>query len=153
MAGFGVLWRVWVMSNWISYAYCRKCDRPLRWNEHRRLLRGDPNYTRGGTHYCWYCDSPAWKPITFLGFRLWDLLALSACISAPVVIICVYYSWQSGSKETPAPNWAGIWIAFLFVIMVGLVGGLAEGLLCKRIYNRWVMQHGKNPANWPSASI
>ena len=129
------------MPNWMSYAYCEKCDRPLRWNEHRFLN------TQQTTRFCWHCDSQAWKPITFLGCYLWDLLALSACIAGPVVIILVYYSWN---KETAAQNWAGICAAFLFVIMVSLVKGCFEKNKSMRIYNRWVKRHGADPSKWPS---
>ena len=137
------------MPNWMSYAYCGKCKRPLRWNEHRLLTTGAGN-TQRTTYFCWHCDSEAWKPITFLGFYLWNFLALSACISAPVVMIWVYYSWQSGNKETAAPNWAGICAAFLFVIMVSLVKGCFEKDKSMRIYNLWVKRHGADPSKWPS---
>ena len=151
MAGFIVLWRVLGMTNWLSCAYCDQCDRPLRWSEYRsdRSFYGS-NGMSEVTHYCLFCTAIGRKPYVLLGFSLWNVLGWFTFVFMSGMWTYYYFEAPPAGERTSPSDWL---VGFLVCVSVSLFWfaiGLWQKFRYKPIYDRWVMQHGKDPANWPS---
>jgi hypothetical protein len=132
------------MATYWKYAYCEKCDRPFRKNECRSESTGSGN-TQRTIYDCRVCESRARDFDKTIMLPTHLFMALAWCIGWALL----YFN-------------AGISVS----IMIGLpfptieiIPGLVfVGLFvqtkskCKPIYDRWVMQHGREPDKWPDAT-
>ena len=126
------------MHNWTSYAYCARCDRPLRENEYR-IRRSE------GTTFCFcrLCNSRARKPyslIQAIGQVTLELIVLG--------VPCIY--WLKSTGIEPAKIRTVVFLITLYLMLAHFVQGWWQKSKCKPIYDRWVMQHGTYPDNWPN---
>jgi len=132
------------MPNWMSYAYCDRCDRPLRENEYRSVTTGGGD-SQQTIRYCKLCDTRGRKPHSILGFNLWNLMGWLFTVFVICLASCHYFVRQVWDHDPTA-------IEFCLMILgclIPFVGGYWEKLNCKPIYDRWVHQHGTDPDEWP----
>ena len=127
------------MATYWDYAYCEKCDRPFRKNECR-----SESIARRTIYFCRVCESLArdFNKIIILPKNLF--IALILCIGFTVV----YFQGASPSIMVGVPFPAIEIIPVL--VFVGLF--VRTKSKCKPIYDRWVIQNGTDPGEWPEAS-
>ena len=126
------------MPNWMSYAYCARCDRPLRENEYRISISE-------GTRFCFcrLCNSRARKPHSLI--QAIGQTTLGVTIFG---VPCIY--WLKSIGTEPAKIRTVVFLITLYMMLVHFVHGWWQKSKCKPIYDRWVMQHGTYPDNWPN---
>ena len=119
------------MPYWSSYAYCEKCDRPLRRHEFKNTYWSSSGGNDGvAVFLCRYCHGGCWKagPLGWVG----ALLVLS-------YILCLVIEPDKASE--------------VFLLLLGgiacLVGYGVQMSKSKPIYERWVAKHGSAPDKWP----
>ena len=144
MAGFGVLWRVLGMASYRAYVYCEKCNQPLRKNEYRREVSAAGQGV-SYTYYCRICNSLARKPFSV---AVWAFVVLLTILTALAIaeMLSELNNTVSDSDNKPL---------LVFAVVAFPLGYFACGLWkkskCKPIYDRWVMENGTDPENWPDA--
>ena len=134
------------MPNYMSYAYCEKCDRPLRQSEYRSVTTGSGD-SRETSHYCRLCGTRGRKPLSILGFNLLNLIGWFFTVFVICYASCHYFVRQVWDHDPTA-------IEFCLMILICLTpfaAGWWQKSKCKPIYDRWVMQHGTDPEKWPGA--
>ena len=139
------------MPDWMSYAYCEKCDRPLRESEYRseRTSSGDGSTTN---NYCRLCGSHAGKPKGVFGFMIGDLFAWLLFVLGCGLLAFAYQHNQANGFETTALDMVlGISAVVGFPAIILAIGRFQKSTT-KPIYDRWVHQHGTDPDKWPDAS-
>ena len=122
------------MPNWMSYAYCEKCDRPLKSNQIKTVSWSGAGEASGNDFLCKYCNGKCWKvgPMGWIG---------ALCVVGYIVGVVL---------STPDFAFEGF---PLFLLGIGCgVGYRIQMRKCKPIYDRWVHQHGTAPDKWPNAS-
>ena len=151
MARFVAMWRIYVMHDWTSwesYAYCKKCGRPLsdyEWRIQISTHSDDSGRKRKSTtYYCRLCESRAVKPSgSSDASTFWVLIGIS------VFVVCY---GEFGPEEFTVfgklltyfvPTGAALWMFFL---------PWWDKLKYKPIYDRWVKLHGTDPEYWPRPS-
>ena len=148
---WGFLWRDSVffnvcgsMATYWNYAYCEKCDRPFRGNECRSESIGSGN-TQRIIYFCRVCESRArdFNKIIILPKNLFIAL-----------ILCIGFTVMYFQGVSPSNFLIGVPFPAIEVIPVLVFVGLfvRTNSKCKPIYDRWVMQHGTDPENWPDSS-
>ena len=131
------------MANWSSYAYCDKCDRPLRASETRLVETGSGN-SQTTTFYCRLCGDKArgFQKILGLPFSLFGAFSLA------VMELVMYF--QQGFSFSEMIN-----LPFPTIELVPVLAFVGyfywKKSKCKPIYDRWVHQHGTDPDKWPPA--
>ena len=125
------------MHNWTSYAYCARCDRPLRESEYR-------SERSEGTTFCFcrLCNSRARKPDS--------LIQAIGQVTLGVIIFgvpCFYFMNSEGFE--PAEIRTVVFLITLYFMLMHFVHGWWQKSKCKPIYDRWVIKHGLNPEYWP----
>ena len=124
------------MATYWDYAYCEKCDRPLRENEYR-------SESIDGGKYCRLCDSRVrdFKKMIILPKNL--LIAL---------FLCIGFTFMYFQGVSPSNFLIGVPFPAIEIIPVLVFVGLfvRTKSKCKPIYDRWVMQHGIDPDKWPA---
>ena len=138
------------MPNWISYAYCEKCDRPLRENEYRSVNTGggESEETR---HYCRLCDSRGRKPHSLYSFRMPFFLALCVTVFSIGMVLWYFFAVKPEGTETTLGELIALCQVPLLIAVSFFAWSFYEKSKCKPIYDRWVMQHGTDPEKWPDA--
>jgi len=134
------------MASYTAYVYCDKCDRPLRKNEYRmEVLPSGRNISI--TYYCKLCGSNA-RGFDCVAGIPGSLMAIVGLLLVPPFLAFFYEPGAGMDMEIlsffykcmPFP-------AFLFLLF-----HYWKKSKCKPIYDRWVMQHGLDPENWPDES-
>ena len=134
------------MPDWMSYAYCERCDRPLRENKFRRTITGGGE-SQQIRYDCAYCCTLGRKPVSMLGFPMgyivgWFLVFLGFCIAA----------WNYFVRAWDHIVTVSMLGTMTLLCLMGFARTWREQSKCKPIYDRWVIQHGTDPDKWPGAS-
>ena len=116
----------------MSYAYCEKCDRPLKSNQIKTVSWRGAGEASGNDFLCEYCNGKCWKvgPMGWIG---------ALCVVGYIVGVVL-----------STPDFA--FAAFpLFLLGIGCgVGYRIQMRRCEPIYDRWVQQYGTDPDKWPN---
>ena len=143
MAGFSVLCRLLCMAEWQQYHYCSFCRKPYRCLSHTRPGKmgvDQHNDVKPMSYHCFDCGTKVIQPSNFINQVAMILLFLMA-------MILIWWEFPG--------NRAVLLVIQLFVGIKALLvfrSSLAWSQKCKAIYDRWVMQHGTDPYNWPAAT-
>ena len=138
------------MPNWMSYAYCERCDRPLRENEYRSVTTGSGD-SQQTSHYCRLCDTRGRKLHSILGFYIWDIMGWSWVVMGIGGVVWYYFLSKAEGLDVTAIDMLYMCSVPLFALPMLAVGWWQKSK-CKPIYDRWVMQHGNDPDKWPDAT-
>ena len=143
MAGFGVLWRVFDMGKYTDYAYCSKCDKPLRAHEFRFT------YESNGlnSYSCQLCGSNARGFNCIAGIPRNLIMLAMLLLMPPFLAFAIEPSAGVDMEFLSIFYMAMLFPAFLFLLMH--YWGKSK---CKPVYDRWVMRYGTDPDKWPGAS-
>ena len=137
MAGFIVLWRVLGVTNFKAYEkYCEKCNRPLRENEYHSVKERDHQGSTSYASYCTLCDARTLGPTGVFWYR-----CIGFAVFVCIVILVV-------GKPQRAVEYAEVGLV-MFLLILPIIWWW--DFKCKKIYNRWVKQHGTDPDKWPGA--
>ena len=136
------------MPNWMSYAYCEKCDRPLRESEYRSETSryGSNRKTR---YYCKRCESRALMPWSILGLNRLYLIAWLMMVGSGIAV----WNLQSEGDEFAEFDKFVAFFALPSAALLLFALGRWEQSKCKPIYDRWVMQYGLNHGDWPQLPL
>ena len=119
----------------MSYAYCDRCDRPLKSNQFKTVASyNGAGEASGNDFLCKCCNGKCWKvgPMGWIGALCIAGYILGVVLSTPVFAF----------EAVP-----------LLLLGIGCgVGYRIQMRKCKPIYDRWVHQHGTNPDKWPNAN-
>ena len=127
------------MTDFKAYGhYCEKCDRPLRKNECRRGLTRNNWGSKGYVNYCTLCDARTLDITNTLTY---------SCIGF-VVFVCIVL-FVVGIPQR-AVEYAEVGLVVFLLPLLGLPILWWWNFKCKKIYNRWVHQHGTDPDKWPA---
>ena len=140
VAGFGVLWRVSGMSSWCHYAYCYHCCRPFKSHQYRLVVHEAPAGApiRNGS-LCLTCDESIKCPNTE------RKLLIGSCVASPLLFAISYFT-------NDMEMWSGFYAVGITSLLLLIHLICFSRMRCKPIYDRWVMQHGTDPDNWPDAT-
>ena len=138
MVRIRTLWCLLGMAGWRQYYYCTNCRRPYCKSEIRTgemVQASDTSYAP--SLHCASCDQSVHQPSSFA----------SQGMMISVLMIGFWSGW-------PGNRTALLVIEILLVITALLLAksSLSSSQKCKAIYDRWVMQHGTDPYNWPAAT-
>ena len=138
------------MPNWTSYAYCEKCDRPLRTHEFRSKTTGSGD-GKQTSHFCKLCGKRGRNPNgSFFGFLVGDLAAWFAIFLGGGLSVYYYQDRQANGIETTGLHMVLVGFMVLVLPAMMFAVGRWQKSKCKPIYDRWVMQHGTDPDKWPA---
>ena len=139
------------MPNWMSYAYCEKCDRPLRENEYRSVetSRGSNRHI---LYYCKLCDSRGRKLVSMLGFHFWVIMGWLWTVAGFGGAAWDYFAGQSEVSDVSLSDTLMRCFGVLLITVATFAFGWWQKSKYKPIYDRWVHQHGTDPDKWPDAT-
>ena len=131
------------MGKYTDYAYCSKCDKPLRAHEFRFA------YESNGlnSYSCQLCGSNARGFNCIAGIPGNLMMIAMLLLMPPFLAFAIEPSAVVDMEFLSIFYMAVLFPAFLFLLMHYWVKSK-----CKPIYDRWVMQYGTDPDKWPGAS-
>ena len=139
------------MPDWMSYAYCEKCDRPLRESEYRFEVTEGDGHGHRISHYCRLCDTRGRKPMCVFGFNLWNVIGWSWLVMCIGMVVWHYFLSKPEGLDVTVNDMLRSCLTLLFALPMFAAGWWHKSK-CKPIYDRWVYQHGTDHDKWQGAS-
>ena len=145
VASFGALWSVLVMGGWTKDYYCTECCRPYhKWKIKKRIHAMPSISGQGDSVYeaihCVSCSAQVIGRFSILNL----IVGIgSFCMTA----VCLGFAVSTNDEKMWRMVKVLPWLGGMFIW-----GYHRQRSKCKPIYDRWVMQHGTDPDEWPDPS-